>query len=174
MTVLIVEDGTGVADANSYISLADARSFAETRSLELPADDNEAILALIQGFDYVESFRSLYGGVKAMCPQGTQFPRVGLKIDGCPVPETQIPYEVRQAQVIAASVHSSGVDLVADADGKEVASERVEGAVQVSYFQTGNVTAQPYFRSIQRLLEPLFGTSSSGLGAPGILLGRRV
>lgn len=39
---IIVEDGTGVTGANSYISLADARTYATNRGFELSADDTIA------------------------------------------------------------------------------------------------------------------------------------
>lgn len=174
MPTLIVEDGTGVANANSYTALANARAFADSRGLSLPTDDDEACLSLIQGFDYVESFRSRFGGQKATCTQSTQFPRKGLCIDGCVVAENAIPFELQQAQIIAASLQSQDTALFVNGNGRETQMERVEGAVSVSYFENGDTSAQPHFEQIMRLLTSMFRSSQKGGGAKGILIGVRI
>lgn len=171
---LIIEDGTGVANANSYVDLTEARSFAESRGLTLPEGDTEAETELVKGFDYINTFRTLYGGSKASCTQSGQFPRSGLYIDGCEVPANSIPFEIKQAQVYAASLTTTGEELYVNSSGKEVASERVEGAVSVSYFENGNPNAQPYFAAIEKLLDPMFKYNQPGSGSVGILLGIRV
>lgn len=76
-SILILEDGTGKADANSYVSAEDARAYAALRGLTLPAvgsavDPVES--ALVLASDYLESLRWI--GVKATMTQALKWPRV--------------------------------------------------------------------------------------------------
>jgi len=55
---LIVEVGSIVPGADSYINLVDARTFAAKYGLVLPTDDDEAEAALIHGLRFLR--RSYY------------------------------------------------------------------------------------------------------------------
>ena len=59
---LIIEDGSIVANANSFISLVDARAYAATIGLTLPVDDTEAEVTLINGARYVNSQEPSFQG----------------------------------------------------------------------------------------------------------------
>ncbi|WBF76993.1 hypothetical protein PSV3_00292 [Septimatrevirus PSV34] len=48
---IVVEDGSGVTNANSYVSVADARIYASNRGVELPLDDDELAAMLIRSTD---------------------------------------------------------------------------------------------------------------------------
>ena len=47
---LIVENGTVVPDADSFLSLVDARSLASNYGITLPVDDTEAEITLRNGY----------------------------------------------------------------------------------------------------------------------------
>lgn len=168
MATLIIEDGSNVANANSYVDLAFAREFAESRGLELPTDDNELSVQILRSMDFIESYRSQYQGSKTNCDQALQFPREDLCIDDCEVANNVIPLILKQAVVMGASFEFGGESLQVNSDGREVASERVEGAVSVSYFQNGQSSGQTFFKAIDSLISPLFRSGS------GIVLGMRV
>lgn len=174
MADLIVEDGTNVAGANAYATLAAARLYAESRGVTLPESDEALTIALIQGADYVNSFRKQYQGQKTFETQTMQFPRKSVYVDGYKIGENTIPVEVVHASIWAASIVGAGTDLMPTSNGKEVASERVEGAVAVTYFESGDTRKQPYFTAVSNLLEPLFRSSAASGGARGILIGQRI
>ena len=51
---LIVEDGTGIANANSYVSEQELADYLSARGLSVPEDANPVAL-IIRAMDYVES-----------------------------------------------------------------------------------------------------------------------
>jgi hypothetical protein len=57
-TILVVEDGSGVVDANSYTDLADARAYLALRGLALSVTDGTAETQLIRAMDYIEALRN--------------------------------------------------------------------------------------------------------------------
>lgn len=140
---LIVEDGRIVAGADSYVSLADARTFAAKYGLVLPTDDTEAESALRNGAVYVGLQEPNMCGSRVSTSQSLAYPRQGVSLYGFPVDKDVIPVHIIQAQVIAAVEYGTGADVRGSSDGRATSMERVEGAVTVQYFnngETGNTT----------------------------------
>lgn len=140
---LIVEDGSIVAGADSYVSLVDARVFAAKYGLVLPTDDTEAETALRNGTVYVGLQEPMMCGSRVSASQSLAYPRQGVSLYGFPILPTTIPLQVIQAQVIAAVEYATNSDVRGNSDGRATSLERVEGAVTVQYFnngETGNTT----------------------------------
>jgi hypothetical protein len=72
--VIVVEDGTQIVNANSYVSIADMVSYALNRGVVLTADDATAAM-LIQATDYLEAQALLYQGYPSTDTQALQWPR---------------------------------------------------------------------------------------------------
>ena len=125
---LIVEDGTGLVDSDSYISLADARTFAANYGITLPADDTEAEITLRQGTQYVDLQEDCFVGDRLTDTQALAYPRDD---------DSGMPKALGRATVYAAAEFALGTDVRATDDGKAIASEEVTGAVAVSYFNNG-------------------------------------
>lgn len=166
---IIVEDGTGVANANSYVTLAEARDYAQNRGVTLPADDAAASALLFPAMDYIESFRARYQGRKTYpteahpAPQALQWPRVGVSIDGQPWPADMIPAELKaaQSQMIMEVMAAGGAAAIAPVQtGKVVKKEKVDVIERefMTYAELGGVTpgAVPTYPAVDWLLEPLF------------------
>ena len=134
---LILEDGSGVPDANSYILLVDARTLAEQFGWTLPVDDEDANVALINGYYYLNGLEGQMCGTRTHDDQSGAFPREGCKCGPFAIPIDAIKNEVKQAQVRAAVTYGAGTEVSPDNDGKNIASEAVSGAVSVSYFNNG-------------------------------------
>lgn len=134
---LIVETGTVVPDADSYVSLADARVLASKYGFSLPVEDAEAETALRNGALYVDLQEPLMCGRRVSPEQTMAFPRTGIRLFGFDVPRTSIPSQVIRAQVIAAVEYGKGTDVRGTSDGRATSMERVEGAVTVQYFDNG-------------------------------------
>ena len=79
---LIVEDGSIVENANSYVSVDDARTFASLRGVTLPASDAEVEVLLIKATDFIEAQRLRFQGSKVNQDQALQWPRTGVYVDG--------------------------------------------------------------------------------------------
>jgi hypothetical protein len=77
-SILVIEDGSGVPDANSYATAAEARAYASLRGSALPAipqDGNDPVeTALILAAEYIDSLS--FVGIQATTTQGLAWPRV--------------------------------------------------------------------------------------------------
>ena len=139
--MLIVEDGSIVASANSFISLVDARAYAATLGLILPVDDTEAEITLVNGARYVNSQEPSFQGERISIDQTMSFPREGVIKYNFAVPSDIVPSDIICAQVEAAAAITSGVNPYPVDDGKEVKLQEVVGAVKREFFES-NVSAK--------------------------------
>ena len=155
MTLNVQDPVTPISNANSYLSLVDARALAAQYAYTLPVDDEKAEIALIKGFRYIELKEPKMSGNRLTNEQNSSYPRYGVYIRCQAWPADEFPVELLLAQVIAADNQSSGVDLSGGVDdGRSIASEQVD-VLSVSYFQngkTGSVVTIPEFDST---IEPL-------------------
>lgn len=148
---IIVEDGSNVADANSYVDVAYATTYASGRGLLLPTDEATLAPLLVRAFDYVEAQRARYKGIKTYPYGGSQWPRTGVVIDGEEIGEKQIPREIRQAQVRVAVELHSGVDAHVSRQGPQKKRDKT-GPLDSEYF-AGTDTSMP---AVDALLAPLY------------------
>lgn len=159
---LVVEDGTGLSTADSYISLADARSYAIKYGFALPADDTEAEVYLRLGAKYVDLKENGFCGYRLVDDQSLAWPRTeSYNNFGQTIAEGVIPVQLGYAQVYAAYEFSLGTDVRASDDGKSIASEEVTGAVAVSYFNNGKTGGIVQITKCLDALAPLLACSSS-------------
>ena len=93
---LIVEDGSIVPNANSYITAAQYISWADSRfgasRPTAPADETAAEPIILRGMDAFEG-NSFQGSIVS-CDQELQWPRYNVRIDGCNIDSDAIPKEV--------------------------------------------------------------------------------
>lgn len=114
---LILEDGTGVVGANSYVSVSEAGQwFTDTgRGSQwsvLLTPEKEA--ALVNGTMYTEQLYSLtFQGSRLSREQGLSWPRSGVYLDGEQIPEDEIPVELKRA-VMEYGLTSSSTPLLPD------------------------------------------------------------
>jgi hypothetical protein len=93
---LVVEDGTIVAGANSYNSLAELRAYASSRGVTLGVDSVIEAQSL-QAMDYLESLN--YKGTPVEPDvQDLTFPRTGIHLDGRYLAADTIPKNLKSAQ----------------------------------------------------------------------------
>lgn len=160
--MLIVEDGSIVAGADSYVSLSDARTLAAKYGWELPADDTEAEQALRNGAGYVGLQEPSMCGSRVSPSQELAYPRKNVTLYGFDVAQDSIPSQVIRAQVAAAVEYGVGTDVRAPSDGRAVSMERVEGAVTVQYFNNGNNGSSVVITSAMDALAPLLCGLNNG------------
>lgn len=160
---LVVEDGKGKVDSNSYVTLeyADAyhKSFGRTSWEELDEDSRRSRLVIATR--YVDATYP-WKGTRMYRDQRLAFPRVELyDLDGFPV--EGIPENLKMAVCEAAFIAISGnsLFLTRDANG-QVKRESVENAVEVEYYQreSGNDFVSVY-SVLDSLLKGLFKTAAT-------------
>lgn len=161
--MLIVETGLGLANADSYVTLIDARALAVKFGMTLPTDDTQAEIALRNGCQYVELQEQQFSGERATWTQALSWPRSNAATSyGMDIASNAIPQQLIKAQVFAAVEYASGLDVRANDDGKSIASEEVTGAVAVSYFNSGKTGSSVTLTKVMDALKPLLVGRSTG------------
>lgn len=152
---LVVEDGTIVAGANSYVDVASARSYACARGMSLSDDDLTLEAQLIVAMDYLESLRDKYQGTKTEPGiQELQWPRQDVVIDCEELDPNTIPVELQKAQCQLAVEQEAGAILFPTESGKFVTREKV-GPLETEFSDKVIPSTQPNMTSVDALLEPL-------------------
>ncbi len=123
---IVVEDGTGVTGANSYVTELELTSYADARGVTLSGDPASL---LIRAADYSETLS--FQGRKASQDQPLQWPRTGVTIDGYTVPSDEIPAALISAQIVTALAIDQGRDPLAPI-GPGVKREKVD-VLEVEY-----------------------------------------
>lgn len=91
---IIVEDGSIVTGANSYVSTTDLITFATARGITLISDPESL---LIQAMDYIEGLP--FQGLKQTINQPLEFPRYRLWIDSYPIMSNFIPQQLKDGEM---------------------------------------------------------------------------
>lgn len=97
---LVLEDGTGVIGANSYITAQEAVDYCADRQLVLPSDDDLLLAAVLEGGEYLQNeMRYTFRGTRNSYQQGMPFPRTGCTpYRSTPVPSNVVPWPLKDAQ----------------------------------------------------------------------------
>jgi len=154
---LVVEDGSIVQGANSYVDLVTARDYAALRGKALPTVDDEAIPIVIAGTEYIESFsRRLRGLPVSPSTQPLSFPRTGVTVDGYTYPDNVIPSPLLKV-CLAAIVVAVDHELVVNRSEPDITREQI-GPMSTSY---GTSSIRPWsgpdFPLLDNLIRPFLG-----------------
>lgn len=108
---LIVEDGTGVAGANSLSTRAEIIAYAATRGVVIADVDASDVFA-IKATDYFFYLENRFMGARTYDTQELPFPRTGLIVGMVAYPDDEIPAKVKRAHLQLALEAANGVELV--------------------------------------------------------------
>ncbi len=141
---IVVEDGTVVTGANSYVTAAELSAYAAARSVTLVSG---AETLLIQAMDYIESLSFI--GIKWTKDQPLSWPRVDVWIDGYYQDVEDIPVQLKNGQMAVALAIDAGngplIDLPRGVKRERVGELEVEymdGAPSVTIARTINANLQ--------------------------------
>lgn len=129
---IVVEDGTIVAGANSFVSRADYIAYAASLGVTI-ADAVDADEELLASAEFIRSHESQLRGDLTDRDQPMPYPRKNLVLEGWEWKETEIPRQVILAQMALALEKHDGVDLFNPPPPKALARKRVkvEGAIEI-------------------------------------------
>lgn len=162
---IIVEDGTNIPNANSYVTVAELDNFALLRGYTLPVLEADREVLLIKGTDYTESFRSSFQGQKTYSDQSLQWPRQPVYIDGYPISGASIPNDLKNAQMQAAiEVNLSGGDIQPNT-GKNIKKEKVD-VIEVEYQDGSGALYAPTYPKVDTYIDPLLKVGGGLLVEP--------
>lgn len=167
MAHLIVEDGSGKADAMAYVSVGEADAYHADRGNTDWAtfDEGKKEICLLRATDYmVAEYRNRWKGFRTTTTQALDWPRSSVVIENgrLYIDNNTVPKEVKRACAELALRASMGA-LIEDQTQK-VASETV-GPITVVYDRFAPSQAQ--YRQVDMLLRPFLNG-----GGPMLKLGR--
>lgn len=136
-SILVIEDGSIVAGANSLASDADLKGYAIARGVKIPPTQPERESLLLKAMDYLFSVEGRLQGQRVTVVQELPFPREYVCARGRYIPSNEIPSDIKKAQIeLALQAYDS--DLLQSGSVQNVASEKL-GDLETSYFQGGAV-----------------------------------
>lgn len=150
---LEVEDGTGKANADSYISVADADAYFAARGITLWAtlQEIEKEQALRRATDFMERrYGAQWTGQRLTLSQALSWPRTGVVYQGWLLPSDTVPMQVVKA-CAELGFRAAGGELDPDL-GAQVKSEAV-GPIAVTY--ADGARQQVKFQAIDAMLGSL-------------------
>lgn len=153
---MIVEDGTGLANANSYVTVAYADDYLESMGVTdwQPLQQPKKEVLLVKATDYVDNTYR-WRGRKLTQEQALQFPREGV-VDDDGNEVAGIPRALKQAVCMCASVLMEEGDLYAvDDQSGAVVSEKI-GQLAFTYDVSKKVKGSSLYDSINLRLRGLF------------------
>lgn len=148
---LIIENGTGLANAESYIAVTAATAYHASLGnaawAALASDTiREQLLRKATGY-MQQTYNGRWKGVQATSTQALDWPRVGVLVNGWVVPNLTIPVDLANACAELA-LRAASADLSPDV-GPQVTSETV-GSISVSYAVGARQTTA--FKAVDNLL----------------------
>lgn len=166
---LIVEDGSVVAGADSYQSLATARTDASNRGLTLSDDDDTAEAQLRQAYYWlVNQYENQLQGYRVSSEQTGSMPRNNVYAYGqFLVANDTIPYQFLFAQTNAAASVNDGADLNAIKIDADLKGFNVQGVYSEEYQSWSSTPTLPYMPAVAGWLFP-FTKAAANNGSGGI------
>lgn len=172
MATLVIETGAVVADANSYISDADLTTYAANCGIVLDGDAESRSILILKAMRYIEALLpNNVKGARVSCDQKLSFPRCHVIVDGCTLPQDQIPQLLKDAVSQAVISSQNGVPFwpapVTETAGMGSIKKKTLGPLTKEYHATNqysNVSAN-HLRPIQiaevmQFLGPLLGSGT--------------
>jgi hypothetical protein len=172
---LVVEDGTGRADAESYASVeyADAYHIARGREeswFELDDEMKEQALRLAADF-ITQEYRLLWAGTRKTSTQALDWPRYDVPVRDAPGgswysyhPANVVPEEVRRANAeLAFRAVATGALSDLSPDLSPPVLSKTVGPISVTYAEGARQTTR--YAAVEALLAPLLSAASHGVSS---------
>jgi hypothetical protein len=171
---LVVEDGTGLANANTYISLADSDSYHNDRFNEgWKGGEEPRESALIRATEFIDNEWVFQGDRRfPETPQALAWPRVGVYDEEAQlVDDDSVPLGIQYATAeLALVVTCNGTLLVAYAEAA-VKRRRERVGVVESEMEFDADETSIFFPRVHQLLAPFVAAKRSGGGSSPLLRG---
>lgn len=152
---LIVEDGSIVAGANSFISLADAEIMADDMGITIHSSSNHAETELRQAYyQLVRSYQNRLQGTIVSPAQTGIFPRYDVHANGYLVASDSIPVDVQRAQLEYANAIHKGADFNKTAGDQELKKFDVQGVYSEEYKDGSTARTTPRVPAVTQWLQP--------------------
>lgn len=147
---LIVEDGTGLADAESYISVSDADTWHANRGNTAWAafDTTKKEQLLRTATDYMALYAGAWVGRRVTATQALDWPRIGGEAFGFCIASDFVPLPVANACALLAIKATASGGLTPDT--KQAVKRKKVGPLEVEYQDYSSATKR--YRGVDALL----------------------
>jgi hypothetical protein len=156
MATIVVEDGTGLANSNSYASEAQLTTYAADRNVTVTGT---AAVLLITAMDYIE--QQPFKGNKNTKEQALQWPRFSVWIDSYSIDSDEIPLLLLEAQMEAALAVDIGNNPSGTVD-RATKREKLD-TLEVEYMD--GARDQEFNRALETKLRKLLRVGTGGISA---------
>jgi hypothetical protein len=156
MATIVVEDGTGLANSNSYASEAQLATYAADRNVTVTG---AADVLLITAMDYIE--QQPFKGNKNTKEQALQWPRFSVWIDSYSIDSDEIPLLLLEAQMEAALAVDIGNNPSGTVD-RATKREKLD-TLEVEYMD--GARDQEFNRALETKLRKLLRVGTGGISA---------
>jgi hypothetical protein len=165
---MVLEDGTGIEAANSYVSEDDLDTYCDDRATTLADGDAEA--ALVRATASLDArYRSRYPGYRTSGrSQGLDWPRTSAYDgEGNAIASDEIPVEVKNAvcELAIRELTSPGSTMPDLERGGQIRRLKAD-TVEIEY--GANAEARTTFQLIDGIMAPLLGSSISSLSGVAV------
>ena len=152
---LIIEDGSIIANANSFADVSDTKAYATLRGITTldGLTDPEVEALLIKAMDYIKTKESQFKGDRVDVAQTLSWPRFPVEVFGFELAATDMPPTLLDAQRQLA-IDAIGIDLLPTGAGREVIKEKVD-VIETEFSEQGSSTITPSLTKADELLAPL-------------------
>lgn len=157
---LIIETGSIVPNADSFITVAELTAYTAKRLVVLSATtDGHLESLIIKAMDFLESLESRMQGSRVDPTQTLSWPRSGVQLNGFDVPENAVPELLKKA-LCQLSTDADLFALMPTGDGREVIKKKVD-VLETTYAETGAATPQPTLTAFYNILGPLLSSGGA-------------
>lgn len=157
---LLIEDGTIVVGANSFVTDTEYTNYATARGLTVGATSILREVELIQSMDYLFSREDDLQGERTEDTQENIYPRENVFIRDAEIANNVIPTELKNAQMEGGAAANSQ-SLLINEDSQNIESEKLD-VLETSYFSGGSFTNVRLDR-VLNYLKPLLKNTSNRL-----------
>jgi hypothetical protein len=165
-TQLIIEDGTVVANANSWVTDAEYKAYAKLKGHSIPATQPERESNLANAYDFINfTYEDRLQGWR-VTPQ-TQtgcMPRSDIYAYNLLVASTSIPQDFKNAQMLASFSINAGVDTNAVKTDANLASFTVVGVYSEAYQSGSSTPTLAQMPAVSKVLRPYTKAAVNGGG----------
>lgn len=155
---VVIEDGTVVANANSFVTVAEYLAWAEARGYTLPSEDATE-KNIYKAMDYFVTFEPDFEGERLDDTQELPFPRTGQYINGVLIADGTIPKQVKELQYGIMKAIADGIDLFPTTEERALKRKKT-GPLESEWFDSD---ISPTVTFVDALLAPLTGRNGFGL-----------
>lgn len=158
---MVVEDGNGLINSNSYVDLDFADNYFSVRGNETWAnlEEEKKCISLVKATDYIDSAFD-WNGIKATYEQALMFPRKKL-IDNNGYEVTGIPKNLKEAVCECALKIGQNTEMFQTEDSNGAVTSEHIGELSFSYDVSRKTKDKTLYEAINLRLRGLFKDKAS-------------